>query len=294
MKPQENHRMRTSLVILIAALALGCSKTQTSAAEQPVPTPVSAALAGSHDGAGAPAVMPGQPDAGTAGASPSLTGTVLETMNAAGYTYLKLKTADGETWAAVNESKVEKGKTVTVLGPMPMDGFESKTLNRKFDHIVFGTLAGSGGAPAAPAAMGGMPGGMGSAPGSAPAAMGAPHAAAAAGPEVTEKISVAKAEGSDGRTVAELFAQRAALKGKAVAVRGKVVKVNEGIMGKNWIHLRDGSGTRATKDDDLTVTKNDKVALGDVVLVKGTVAVDRDFGAGYTYTLVVEDAKAGK
>ncbi len=286
--------MRTSIVILFAALALGCSKTQTSAAEQPVPTPASAALAGSHDSAAAPAVSPGQPDAGAAGASPSLTGTVLETMNAAGYTYLKLKTAGGETWAAVNEAKVEKGATVTVLSPMPMDGFESKTLNRKFDHIVFGTLAGAGGAPAAPAAMGGMPGAMGSSPGAAPAAMGAPHAAAAAGPEVTEKISVAKAEGSDGRTVAELFAQRAALKGKVVAVRGKVVKVNEGIMGKNWIHLRDGSGTRATKDDDLTVTTNDKVTLGDVVLVKGTVAIDRDFGAGYTYTLVVEDAKAGK
>lgn len=286
--------MRTSLVILCAALALGCSKTQTSAADQPVPTPASAPLAGSHETAAAPAAAPGQPDAGAAGASPSLTGTVVETMNAAGYTYVKLKTADGETWAAVNEARVEKGKSVTILNPMPMDGFESKTLNRKFDHIVFGTLAGAGGAPAAPAAMGGMPGGMGAAPGAAPAAMGAPHAAAAAGPEVTEKISVAKAEGPDGRTVAELFAQRAALKGKAVTVRGKVVKVNDGIMGKNWIHLRDGSGTRATKDDDLTVTTNDKVTVGDVVLVKGTVAIDRDFGAGYTYTLVVEDAKAGK
>ncbi len=282
--------MRTSLVILIAALALGCSKTQTSAADQPVPTPASAALAGSHDGAATPFPTPVPPGGGAAGASPSLTGTVLETMNAAGYTYLKLKTAGGETWAAVNEAKVEQGATVTVLGPMPMDGFESKTLNRKFDHIVFGTLAGAGGAPAAPAAMGGMPGVMGS----APAAMGAPHAAAAAVPEVTAKIRVAQVEGSDGRTVAELFAQRAALKGKAVAVRGKVVKVNEGIMGKNWIHLRDGSGARATKDDDLTVTTNDKVALGDVVLVKGTVAVDRDFGAGYTYTLVVEDARVGK
>ena len=112
--------------------------------------------------------------------------------------------------------------------------------------------------------------------------------------DVTEKISVAKAEGADGRTVAEVFAQRATLKGKSVTIRGKVVKLNSGIMGKNWIHLRDGSGSPDGKDNDVTVTTNDTVAKGDVVVVKGTVAVDRDFGAGYTYTLVVEDAKVSK
>jgi hypothetical protein len=127
-----------------------------------------------------------------------------------------------------------------------------------------------------------------------PASIAAQHAAAATGPEVTEKISVARAEGADGRTVAEVVAQRATLKGKAVAIRGKVVKFNAGIMGKNWIHLRDGSGTPEGKDNDVTVTTNDTVAKGDVVLVKGTVAIDRDFGSGYTYALVVEDAKVTK
>ena len=65
-------------------------------------------------------------------------------------------------------------------------------------------------------------------------------------------------------------------------------------MGKNWIHLRDGSGTPEGKDNDVTVTTNDTVAKGDVVLVKGIVAVDRDFGSGYTYAVVVEDAKVTK
>ncbi len=111
---------------------------------------------------------------------------------------------------------------------------------------------------------------------------------------MTEKISVAKAEGAEGRTIAEVFAQRAALKGKTVAIRGKVVKFNAGIMGKNWIHLRDGSGTPEAKDHDVTVTTTDTVAKGDVVVVKGTVAVDRDFGSGYTYALVVEGAKVTK
>jgi hypothetical protein len=185
---------------------------------------------------------------------------------------------------------VETGSTVTILNPMPMDGFESQTLKRKFDHIVFGSLAPTGTetAAAAPAGM------MGGAPAEVPASMAAQHAQAATGPEVTEKISVAKAEGADGRTIAEVFAQRAALKGKTVAIRGKVVKFNSAIMGKNWIHLRDGSGTEAGKDFDLTVTTNDPATKGDVVVVKGVVAIDRDFGSGYTYAVLVEDAKVTK
>jgi hypothetical protein len=64
-------------------------------------------------------------------------------------------------------------------------------------------------------------------------------------------------------------------------------------MGKNWVHLRDGSGT-AGKDNDITVTTGDRVAVGDVVTAKGTVRVDKDFGAGYAYPVIVEDAKLSK
>ncbi len=281
-----------TLLFLAVSLSFGCAKAADPTAAVP-PARTEVALAGAHENA------PSPEKATAAGGTASLTGTVLETMNASGYTYMKLKTADGETWAAVNESKVEKGATVTIASPMPMDGFESKTLNRKFDHIFFGTLAGAPGASAAAAAMGGSaapatPAGMGGVPSEVPASMAAQHAAAASGPDVTEKISVAKAEGADGRTVAEIFGQRGTLKGKNVAIRGKVVKFNSGIMGKNWIHLRDGSGTPAGKDNDVTVTTNDTVVKGDVVLVRGTVAVDRDFGSGYTYTVIVEDGKVTK
>ena len=290
--------MRNVTLVLVSVVALGCARQATPGVEKEAPAKPEAAapaLAGSHSTDIPAAMPPGHPATGPEAAAPApgstLTGTVLETMDAAGYTYMKLKTAEGETWAAVNVSKVKKGETVTVANPMPMDGFESKTLNRKFDHIVFGTFA----PPAAAAApMGGEAAPAGLAVPTASASMAAQHAAAATGPEVTEKISVAKAEGADGRTVAELFAQRAALKGKAVAVRGKVVKFNAGIMGRNWIHLRDGSGTPEGKNNDVTVTTNDTVAKGDVVLVKGTVAIDRDFGAGYTYTVIVEDGKVGK
>jgi hypothetical protein len=284
-------RPSVALLVVSAALAAACGKEPAPAAPAPAAQPATAA-------AGAPA-GPGPDSAVKVG---TLSGTVLETMNSGGYTYLKLKTAEGETWAAVNEAKVAVGDSVGILNPMPMDGFESKTLNRKFDHIVFGSLAGAA-APAggaAPAAMGGgAPAGM---PGAAapqaggmmPEAMAAQHAAAATGGEVTEKISVPKASGADAKTVAEVYAQHDALKGKSVTIRGKVVKYNSGIMGKNWLHLRDGSGTAEGKNNDITVTTNDPAAKGDVVVVKGVVAVDRDFGAGYTYSVIVEDAKVTK
>jgi hypothetical protein len=123
--------------------------------------------------------------------------------------------------------------------------------------------------------------------------MAAQHAAAAAGPSEVGDVKVPKASGSDARTVAEVYAQRAALKEKPVTIRGKVVKYNEGIMGRNWVHLRDGSGS-AGKDNDLTITTVEKTAVGEVVVVKGTLRIDKDFGAGYAYPVIVEDAKLSK
>jgi hypothetical protein len=140
-----------------------------------------------------------------------------------------------------------------------------------------------------PGAMGGMGGPQGE---GAPLNMAAQHAAAAAGPVDVGDVKVEKAKGADARTIAEVYAQKAALKEKPVAVRGKVVKFNEGIMGRNWVHLRDGTGKQGT--NDLTVTTNDKASVGDVVTAKGTVRTDKDFGAGYAYPVIVEDASVTK
>jgi len=125
----------------------------------------------------------------------------------------------------------------------------------------------------------------------APAASAAPtmpadHPVAKPGEQV-DLSGIAKADG--GKTVAEVFAEKASLAGKPVAVRGKVVKVNSGIMGKNWLHVRDGSGTEGT--NDLTVTTADELpALGATVVVIGPVTLDKDFGMGYAYDVIVEDA----
>lgn len=211
---------------------------------------------------------PGTTSAAAAADAPAarltVRGVVQETFDASDYTYMRLKTADGETWAAVMKAAVKKGDEVTVVNAAPMDGFESKTLKRKFDRIVFGNLTTAG------------------------------DEAAASGPADASKIGVKKAEGAKGRTVAELFAQKAALKDKEVAIRGKVVKFTREVMGKNWIHLRDGSGTHEGKDDDITVTTRGSAAVGDVVHVTGTVRLDWDFGAGYAYPVLIENAKLVK
>jgi hypothetical protein len=102
----------------------------------------------------------------------------------------------------------------------------------------------------------------------------------------------AKAAGPNGKTVAEIYAQRATLKDKSVAVRGTVVKISPNIMDRNWIHLRDGSGSATDSTNDLLVTTNPKdiAKVGDVVLVSGPVKTDVNYGSGYAYSVVIEGA----
>jgi predicted small lipoprotein YifL len=99
---------------------------------------------------------------------------------------------------------------------------------------------------------------------------------------------IAKAEG--GKTVADVYAEKDALAGQKVTVRGKVVKANAGIMGRNWLHVRDGSGADGTNDLTAT-TAADLPAVGTTVLLTGTLALDQDFGMGYQYPVIVQDAE---
>jgi hypothetical protein len=142
---------------------------------------------------------------------------------------------------------------------------------------------------------GGMPGmGGGEAGGPPnPTQMAAQHQAVATGPADAKVEKVAKAGGADARTVEEIWGQRVKLKGKPVTVRGQVVKFTP-VMGKNFLHLRDGSGSADKKNNDVTVTTADSVAVGDVVTAKGVIVVDKDFGSGYAYPVMIEDAKVAK
>jgi hypothetical protein len=204
----------------------------------------------------------------TAWALDTLKGEVLETRDVEVYTYLRLKTKDGEVWAAVNKAPVKKGAQVTIENAMEMHDFKSKGLNKTFDRIVFGTLAG-----ASPAAV-------------------SPHGGGTK-VEIT-KVAVPKAQGPDARTVAELYAKGPQLKDKPVLLRGTVVKVTLAVMGKNWVHLRDGTGSASDNTNDVIATTTEKAEPGSVVLVKGVVHTDVDLGSGYAYKVLIENATLQK
>jgi aspartyl/asparaginyl-tRNA synthetase len=109
-----------------------------------------------------------------------------------------------------------------------------------------------------------------------------------------DELKVDKAEGENGRTVEQCFAEAEQLDGKAVRVRGKVVKFSPEIMGKNWIHLQDGSGDPMKNTHDLVVTTAETVAKDAVIVIEGVLSKDKDFGAGYRYEAIIEDAKVVK
>lgn len=97
-----------------------------------------------------------------------------------------------------------------------------------------------------------------------------------------------------GQSVAGLWAKRTSLAGKTVVVRGKVVKFLGGIMGKNWVHLQDGTGNAKDGTNDITVTTADQAKPGEILTATGRLAIDRDFGAGYRYGVIVEEATLSK
>ncbi|MEY4941101.1 MAG: hypothetical protein RIQ93_2836 [Verrucomicrobiota bacterium] len=216
-----------------------------------------------------------------------ISGKVIETMSSGGYTYVYVDTGAKKAWAAAPVFTVKVGDSVVVADAMSMANYRSKTLNRTFDVVYFSGNVTVNGKPTGGAAQpGALPAGH---PPTASSGLPAGHpptagAAAAAAPNLT---GIKRAE--NGQTVAEIITGSAKFAGKPIALRGRVVKFNGGIMGKNWLHIRDGSGAEGT--NDLTVTTAAGAKVGDLVLVTGVLATNRNFGSGYSYPLIVEDAK---
>ena len=235
-------------------------------------------LAGCGEDKPAPTTETAKPSAQTAPAAapasaPGKTGKVLETMDAAGYTYIQVDTGSEIFWAAAPQFAAKVGDDVVVPEGMPMPDYHSKTLDRTFDMVYFVPSVLVAGAENL---TGDMP---------------ADHPAMDGGKTVVETTDVdlsgiTAAEG--GQTVADLFAKKAELAGKPVKVRGKVVKFTPEIMGKNWIHLQDGTG--AAGANDLTVTTSAMAQMGDTVTISGVLVTDKDFGYGYAYDVIIEDA----
>jgi len=240
--------------MLSLAMLSACSSKPASPAATASPTPGTTALqpVATHEASG------GQ----------TAEGTVLETAEAANYTYVRVKTASGEIWAATSTFKVAVGDQVVVPLENPMEKFHSQTLKRDFPLIYFASHIAHAGEQASETPM------------------RAPLGAGVA--QVTEPIQPA----AGGLTVANIVANRKALAGKVVTVRGKVVKFNGGILGLNWIHIQDGSGLVKDGTNDLTVTSTagTNAGVGVVVTVTGTVVLDKDFGAGYKYAVLIQGA----
>lgn len=255
-------KLTHSVALLGLVVAAGCERSSNEA------VPLSPSATGSVEmPAGHPPV-----EGMSKKSEKSITGTVTETMDAGGYTYVQLDTGSDRVWSAVPRAQVKVGDKVTVEQAMPMTKFESPSLGRTFDVIYFGVLQGGAGHSFHNAA--------------GSAAVQPPASAL----PIPEEIKVEKAKGADARTVEELFANAKDLSGKPVRVRGVVVKVNQKIMGKNWVHLRDGTGSEGKKNHDLVITSQEVPQVGATVVMVGTLATNKDFGSGYAYDVLVEEA----
>jgi hypothetical protein len=199
-------------------------------------------------------------------------GAVVATEDGGSYTYVQLELDGNKVWYAVPAAELKPGEKVVVPSGMPMKKFYSKVLDRTFDLVYF---AGGINRAGAPEKQGALP------PGHPPIKAATPQA-----PATFDFSDIERPKG--GKTVEEIYLQKKALAEKPVIVQGIAVKVSNGIMGKNWIHLRDGSGKPGT--DDLTVTTTNTVKIGTMVTASGVLAIDRDFGFGYKYSVLLEDA----
>lgn len=193
-------------------------------------------------------------------------GTVVETMNSGGYSYIQLDRQGSKEWFAVPESLVKVGDEIQLQPGMQMGSYTSPTLGRTFDKIVFS---------------GGISG-----------VLKRVVTTAEDKSDAQETVQLAKAEGPDAYTVAEIFGKKDALNGKKVVVRGKVVKTSQ-FEGLQWLRIVDGTGSSKRGDHKLVVTTAQEAAKDDIVTVAGIVKTGKAFGA-LTYEVVVEDAQVKK
>lgn len=205
-------------------------------------------------------------------------GKVISTMASGGYTYIEFEENGKTLWAACRQANVSVGDTIEFGRALPMKNFHSRTLKRTWEDILFVSRVTVVNTADGPPPMPGTPAQL-------------PEGHVPVGPKAPEKITVEPGsieKAKNGYTVEECYSKKNSLAGKEVTLRGKVVKFSSKIMGRNWVHIRDGSGK--TGSDDLTVTTNETVQVGDVILVTGKIGYDKNFGAGYLFPVIVEDA----
>jgi hypothetical protein len=193
-------------------------------------------------------------------------GKVTDIIDASGYTYAEVDTGEKKVWAAGPTTALKTGDMVAFTKEMPMKNFHSKSIGRDFPVIYFINSFITD---------------------KETSAATSPHPQIKQQQVVEAIKGINKVEG--GNTIAEIYTDKSDLNGKIIRVRGQVTKFSSKIMGRNWIHIRDSSTL-----DDLTVTSNGMTAVGDVVIVEGKLELDKDFGYGYLYPVILEDATITK
>jgi starvation-inducible outer membrane lipoprotein len=201
-------------------------------------------------------------------ASNRIRGKVMDIVNVTGYTYVEVDTGEKKVWAAGPVTSLTIGDMIAFSTEMPMTNFHSKAMERDFPILYFvGRFITDKETPANKAA-----------------AIAAPHAQINQQQMAEPAKEINKVE--DGNTIAEIYAQKDNLNGKTIRIRGQVTKFTAEIMGKNWLHIRDSS-----TPDDLTVTTDGTAAINDIVIIEGKLELDKDYGYGYKYPIILEDAK---
>lgn len=192
---------------------------------------------------------------------------VIDKIPAKGYIYLQVTENKNDFWIAVPAMEIEIGETVYFSRYMVMEDFRSDNIDKSFDQILFVEDARKS---------------------PTPDEMKKIHS----GVQTTEKQEIKIEPLSEGKTIQQIYADKSSLNGEVVKVRGKVVKFNKQIMKRNWIHIQDGTG--GENEFDLVMTSNEEVQVGDIIIAEGKVVIDKDFGAGYFFPVIIEDVKIEK
>ncbi len=194
----------------------------------------------------------------------SRSGIVVDKVDAGSYSYLQLKENNNLYWVAVPAMNIKNGESIHFSQYMEMIDFKSETLNRSFESVLFVNDASR--------SMNKMN-------------MKNPHSDVQSLDKQTISVGTLK----DGKTIADIYKNKQSLNGKTVKVKGKVVKFNSAIMNRNWVHIQDGTDNNG--DFDLLITSDETAKVGDIIVAEGKLAIDKDFGAGYFYPVLVEEAK---
>jgi hypothetical protein len=193
----------------------------------------------------------------------------LEALPTSKYVYVRVREGNDEFWIATTLQEVALGRSYFYRGGLLKTDFVSKEHNRTFDKLYLVTQL-------VPSDHGSAMGGTNAAPNATPT-----PSAAAPLPAVDVPGSI---------KIADLMADPKRFSGKTIQVSGTCTKVNPNIMGRNWIHVKD----KSKGDPELVITTDAPVSEGQTVTMIGTVAVDKDFGAGYRYDVLLEGGRLVK